>query len=87
VKGPTAKMMGELGMIPSAAAVAERYGDLIDGYVMDVEDAAEAAHVAPKVTLAPTLMSSIEEREELARVALKAADALVSSKGGQGRVA
>ena len=45
VKGPTAKMMAELGMTPSAAAVAERYGDLIDGYVMDVEDAAEAAHV------------------------------------------
>ena len=28
VKGPTAKMMGELGMAPSAAAVAKRYGDL-----------------------------------------------------------
>ena len=46
VKGPTAKMMDELGMIPSAAAVARRYGDLIDGYVMDVEDADEAAQVA-----------------------------------------
>ncbi len=46
VKGPTAKMMTELGMIPSAAAVARRYGDLIDGYVMDVEDAGEAAQVA-----------------------------------------
>ena len=49
VKGPTAKMMAELGMTPSAAAVAERYGDLLDGYVMDVEDAEEAAHVDAKV--------------------------------------
>ena len=45
VKGPTAKMMAELGMTPSAAAVAERYGDLLDGYVMDIADAAEAAQV------------------------------------------
>ena len=58
VKGPTAKMMTELGMIPSAAAVAKRYGELIDGYVMDTSDAEEAAHVKPKVTLAPTLMTS-----------------------------
>src|SRR6202453_3392245 len=36
VKGPTAKMMGELGLTPSAAAVAERYGDLLGGYVMDL---------------------------------------------------
>ena len=62
VKGPTAKMMTELGMIPGAAAVAARYGDLIDGYVMDVEDAGEAAQVAAKVTLAPTLMTSLAEK-------------------------
>jgi hypothetical protein len=29
--------------------VAERYGDLLDGYVMDLGDAGEAIHVAPKV--------------------------------------
>src|SRR6202044_437821 len=80
VKGPTAKMMGELGMIPSAAAVAQRYGDLLDGYVVDVEDAEEAAGVTPKVTLAPTLMTNLAEREQLARVALEAADALGSPK-------
>ena len=84
VKGPTAKMMRELGMTPSAAAVAERYGDLIDGYVMDVGDAEEAAHVAPTVTLAPTLMTSLAEREQLARVVLDAADALASVKRGRG---
>jgi LPPG:FO 2-phospho-L-lactate transferase len=74
--------MAELGMIPSAAGVAKRYGDLIDGYVMDVEDAAEAPQVAPRVTLARTLMTNIEERERLARVVLEAADALFSSKRG-----
>jgi LPPG:FO 2-phospho-L-lactate transferase len=87
VKGPTAKMMTELGMVPSAAAVARRYGDLIDGYVMDEADAAEADHVAPKVTLAPTLMTNLAEREQLARVVLEAADALASLKRGRDLVA
>jgi LPPG:FO 2-phospho-L-lactate transferase len=80
VKGPTAKMMVELGMIPSAAAVAKGYGDLLDGYVMDVGDAEEAVQVTPKVTLAPSLMTNLAEREQLARVVLEAADALVASK-------
>ena len=80
IKGPTAKMMMELGMTPSAAAVANRYGGLLDGYVMDTEDEDEAAHVAAKVTLAATLMTNMAEREELARILLKAASALASLK-------
>ena len=87
VKGPTAKMMTELGMTPSAAAVAKRYGDLLDGYVMDVEDAEEAGAVVPKVTLAPTLMTNLAEREKLARVVLDAADALALLKRGRDFVA
>jgi LPPG:FO 2-phospho-L-lactate transferase len=87
VKGPTAKMMTELGMTPSAAAVAKRYGDLLDGYVMDVADADEAAHVAPRVTLAPALMTNLAEREQLARVVLEAADALAALKRGPNLVA
>jgi LPPG:FO 2-phospho-L-lactate transferase len=87
VKGPTAKMMAELGIMPSAAAVAERYGDLLDGYVMDDGDAGEATHVTPKVTLAPTLMTTLAEREQLARIVLEAADALSSAKHVRDRVA
>ena len=56
--------------------VAKRYGDLLDGYVMDEADAAEAKDVAPNVTLAPTLMTNLAEKEQLARVVLEAADAL-----------
>jgi LPPG:FO 2-phospho-L-lactate transferase len=76
VKGPTAKMMTELGLQPSAAAVAARYGDLLDAYVMDVGDAGEAEGLSPIVTLAPTLMTSLADREVLARVVLDAADAV-----------
>ncbi len=48
---------GELGLPVSAAAVARRYADLIDGYVLDEADAAEAAGLGIPATPAPTLMS------------------------------
>ena len=35
IKGPAAKMMTELGLEVSAAAVARRYLGLIDGFVLD----------------------------------------------------
>ena len=41
----------------------------------------------PNVTLAPTLMTNLEEREQLARVVLEAADALASLKRGRDLVA
>jgi len=76
VKGPTAKMMRELGLDVSAAAVAARYGDLLDGYIVDHADADGVGNIRARVTIARTLMKSLEDREALARVTLDAADAL-----------
>ncbi|HET6306661.1 MAG TPA: 2-phospho-L-lactate transferase [Rhodopila sp.] len=76
VKGPTAKMMTELGLDPSAGAVAERYADLLDGYVIDHADMSEVVSIGPRVTLAQTLMTTIEDREALARIVLDAAGVL-----------
>ncbi len=76
IKGPTAKMMAELGMAVSAATVAERYADLLDGYVVDHADADVLTGVAPRVFLADTLMTTLDDREALARVVLAAADEL-----------
>ena len=78
VKGPTAKMFAELGLgTPTAAGVAGHYGALLDGYVMDVQDAAEAARIrGPRVALAQTLMTSLADREALARAVLEFADSL-----------
>jgi LPPG:FO 2-phospho-L-lactate transferase len=73
IKGPTAKMMAELGMTPSAGGVARRYDELIDGYVCDFADMDQAAGVSAKVTLAQTLMTTLADREALARVVLSAA--------------
>ena len=79
VKGPTAKMMAELGLAVNAAAVARRYGDLLDGYVVDHADADEAAALGIPVTMAHTLMTTLDDREQLARDVLAAADALADA--------
>ena len=68
VKGPTAKMMRELGLEASAAGVAARYGDLLDGYIVDHADADGIGNVGARVTIAKTLMTSLQDRETLARV-------------------
>ena len=73
VKGPTAKMMQELGMIPSSAAVAARYGDLLDTIILDSGDAAEADAIDCRVLLAPTLMKTLDDKIALARLVLDAA--------------
>jgi LPPG:FO 2-phospho-L-lactate transferase len=76
VKGPTAKMMTELGLPVSASAVAHHYGDLLDGYVLDRADAVAAAELPFPTTAAHTLMRTLADREQLARTVLAAADAL-----------
>ncbi|MSP02953.1 MAG: 2-phospho-L-lactate transferase [Acetobacteraceae bacterium] len=76
VKGPTAKMMTELGMDPSAGTVAHRYHDLLDGYVIDHADMSEVVSIDARVTLAQTLMRTMEDREALARTVLDAAAVL-----------
>lgn len=74
VKGPTARMLRELGTEPSAAAVARLYGGLLQGYVMEEGD--EGMGIAVPVFRTRTLMRTPEDREALARAVLAAADAL-----------
>ena len=76
VKGPTAKMMTELGLDPSAGTVAQRYANLLDGYVIDHADMSEVVSIDARVTLAQTLMTTIEDREALARIVIEAAATL-----------
>jgi LPPG:FO 2-phospho-L-lactate transferase len=74
VKGPTAKMMQELGLPVDAAAVAAHYRDFLDLYVADEEDAAAVAGLDLPVVLTHTLMQSLADREALARTVLAAAE-------------
>ncbi len=80
VKGPTAKMMAELGTKPSASAVAHRYSELIDGYVVDFADMDQVAAISPKVTLGQTMMTTLADREALARTVLGAAAVLTTKQ-------
>jgi LPPG:FO 2-phospho-L-lactate transferase len=73
VKGPTAKLMAELGLSVSAAAVARHYGDILDIYVADRADADEVSGLGTPVAVAHTLMQTLEDREMLARAVLAAA--------------
>jgi LPPG:FO 2-phospho-L-lactate transferase len=72
VKGPTAKIMTELGLAPSALAVARHYGDLINAFVVDFAD--ETAIPGLRVVAAKTLMTNLADKEALARTVLRAAD-------------
>jgi LPPG:FO 2-phospho-L-lactate transferase len=83
LKGPAAKIMEELGAGASATEVARHYArrGLLDGFVLDVRDAAdrdaiEALDVAVQVT--DTVMTSAEDRQRVARAALQLADAVRS---------
>jgi LPPG:FO 2-phospho-L-lactate transferase len=82
IKGPAAKMLTELGLDVSPGAVARRYAGLIDAFVVERTD--PVPEPLPGVTFVQTatLMSSVEDRLELARAVLRAADALLTSDGG-----
>jgi LPPG:FO 2-phospho-L-lactate transferase len=70
VKGPAAKIMTELGITPTAAAVADHYGTLIDGYVLDESDAADIQRLTIPTLAAPSVMTGREERIALARAVI-----------------
>ncbi len=70
VKGPTAKIMAELGLPVEAAAVAQHYGDLLDHYVIDEADFAVTADLDLPLTATRTLMETLVDREALARTVL-----------------
>jgi LPPG:FO 2-phospho-L-lactate transferase len=72
VKGPTAKMMAELGLPVDAAAVARHYGNILDRYVIDDTDAGAVAGLDLPLTATRTLMESMADREALARAVLTA---------------
>ncbi len=73
IKGPTAKMMHELGIPQTALGVASHYKGLLDAYILDQADAGLAPQMAldgVKLLLAQTVMRSLEDRVELARSVL-----------------
>ena len=63
LKGPAAKMYRELGITPSAIAVAEHYGDLLTGLVIDEIDQILTKRLTLKTMITDTIM--VEEKDRL----------------------
>ncbi len=69
VKGPAAKMYSELGITPSALAVAKHYRTILTGFVLDNADAAiekEIISLNVRTLVTDTLMNHLTERTRLA---------------------
>jgi LPPG:FO 2-phospho-L-lactate transferase len=70
VKGPAAKMFAELGIEPSALAVAEHYENFLRGFVVDSVDSELANRIRIPTLVTNTLMRSLTDRARLAQDAL-----------------
>ncbi len=73
VKGPAAKMYRELGIEPSALAVADHYRGLVNGFVIDTIDRSLQGGITElgmNVLVTNTLMKSHEDRSRLAQEVL-----------------
>ena len=74
VKGPAAKMFRELGIEPSALAVARHYGDLATGFVLDTFDKQLEGKIRSlnmRTLVTNTLMKSHDNRKQLAAKVLE----------------
>jgi LPPG:FO 2-phospho-L-lactate transferase len=77
VKGPAAKIMEELGMAVSSAGVADFYGPLLDGLMIDTVDGhLKNEIVGPAIDVTDTMMRNADDRRRLAREVLAFAERL-----------
>ena len=70
LKGPAAKMYAELGITPSAHAVAEHYGDLLAGFVLDEADRNLTKDLVLRTLVTDTIMKRTEDRTRLGEAVL-----------------
>jgi len=79
IKGPAAKMMGELGMPTSSLAVARHYEGRIDALVIDRADEAQAGDIEAlgiKTVVTDTIMVTLQDRIRLAEEIMALGDSL-----------
>jgi len=82
VKGPAAKMYRELGIQPSALAVAQHYQNLITGFVFDEVDAAQDDDIRKldiQTLVTDTLMKTSSDRRRLAQDVLQFYEGMIVS--------
>ncbi|KRR07945.1 2-phospho-L-lactate transferase [Bradyrhizobium jicamae] len=85
IKGPTRKIMDELGLQATNGEISRHYAGLIDGLVIDTTDAAGAADLGIDVHVAPTLMTDLQSKITLAEHALVFGESLRTKRNRQER--
>jgi LPPG:FO 2-phospho-L-lactate transferase len=80
VKGPTAKIMAELGLQPDSGTIARHYEGLIDGFIIDSEDETLEKDVALPILVTNTMMRTLDDKVALARQCLAFCGRLVGSR-------
>ena len=81
LKGPADLMLRGLGLEVSAYGVAQYYGDLIQGLIIDTLDSSLASRIASigiRVEVTNTIMRTLADKKALAHTALACAKALPS---------
>ena len=77
VKGPMAKIMGELGLQVNHATIADHYAGLIDGLMVDDHSRPIKTDVA--IAVEDTMMNTLDDRIGLARAVLDFADGIAAT--------
>lgn len=79
VKGPTAKIMEELGVAQTTATIARHY-PFLSGLMIDESDRADATNSQIPIHVTSTLMRSLDDRDRLAKACLDFAFQLGQNK-------
>jgi len=69
VKGPAAKMFAELGIEPSAFSVAQHYGRMLKGFVLDHVDSAQTSKIEELGIMSLATNTLMQDRAGRARLA------------------
>jgi LPPG:FO 2-phospho-L-lactate transferase len=80
LRGPAAKMFKEMGIIPSALAVADHYRDIINGFIVNNTDLNEIAQIEQWSIITTSLdiiMSDKAQRKRLAQEVLIFCDQII----------
>ena len=80
IKGPTAKIMRELGISVLSSSIAEHYAGLLDGIVVDPGDDIVGEEAGVAVCRTRTLMETLEDKKALASDVLEFADQISRTK-------
>ncbi len=79
VKGPTSKIMDELGILNTNVSIAAHYRGLIDGIVIDEADVNDRTRIDVPVLVTRTMMRDLADRERLAGEIIAFAGSLLRS--------